>query len=176
MNPHRLQCRQLGATLIIGLIMLALITLTVTTAFTLSGTNLKSVGNMQFRNEALAAANKAIEQVLGSPFYTAPTAEEINVDINNDDNVDYVVQISAPACIRASAVAIASGAGGQCSITISEDCATTTSDYWTTWNIQGTVTDTISGTSIVVHQGIRKKLTQTQCDQVCAPAPSVPCS
>ena len=51
--------RQQGAALIVGLIMLLLLTLMVTAAFTLSGVNLKAVGNMQSRAEATAAANAA---------------------------------------------------------------------------------------------------------------------
>src|SRR2546428_759824 len=85
---------QRGATLVVGLIMLLLITLMVSSAFMLSTTNLKSVGNMQFKDESIAAANKAIEQVLSSPFTTNPNALDnttINADINNDGITDYVV-------------------------------------------------------------------------------------
>ncbi len=67
--------RQQGAALLIGMIMLLLITLTVTAAFNLSSSNLKSVGNLQTRNEAVAAANRAIEEVasgLLAPDSTAP--------------------------------------------------------------------------------------------------------
>ena len=66
MNRIALPRAQRGVTLIIGLIMLVLITLMVTTAFMLSNTNLKAVGNMQFRDEAIAAANVATEDVLSS--------------------------------------------------------------------------------------------------------------
>src|SRR5688572_26041587 len=90
--------RQRGATLVVGLIMLVLITLLVTSAFTLSNTNSKSVGNMQIRNEAVAAANKAIEQVVSSPFTAAPAAEAIDVDLNNDGTTDYTVAFAAPTC------------------------------------------------------------------------------
>ena len=74
---------QQGITLIVGLIMLVLITLIVTSAFMLSHTNLKSVGNMQFRDESIAAANVAIEQVLASPFYISPAAESIMLCTGN---------------------------------------------------------------------------------------------
>ena len=65
-------------------------------------TNFRSVSNMQFREEAIAAANKAIEQVISSPFTAAPAAEAINVDIDNDATTDYVVQIAAPLCVFAT--------------------------------------------------------------------------
>jgi type II secretory pathway component PulK len=98
---------QRGATLVVGLIMLVLITLMVTTAFMLSTGNLKSVGNMQFRGEALAAANRVIEQVLASPFTDDPAdaAQEIEVDIDKDGKFDYTVVIAEPVCVRATIAA-----------------------------------------------------------------------
>jgi Tfp pilus assembly protein PilX len=96
---------QRGATLVVGLIMLVLITLLVTSAFTVSTSGLKSMGNMQVRDEAIAAGNKAIEQVLSSPFTNAPTGEAINVDLNNDGTTDYVVTFNTPICVSASTIA-----------------------------------------------------------------------
>ena len=57
MRPIASRHSQRGITLFVGLIMLVLITLMVTSAFTLSTSNLKSVGNMQARDEAIAAAD-----------------------------------------------------------------------------------------------------------------------
>ncbi len=53
--------RQRGATLIVALIMLAIITLVVIGGFTLSTSNLKSVGNMLVREEAVAAGREERE-------------------------------------------------------------------------------------------------------------------
>src|SRR5687767_1480773 len=105
MRSHTFRNAQRGATLVIGLIMLVVITLLVTSAFTLSSSNLKSVGNMQNRNESIAAANKAVEQVLSSPFTAAPAAESIDVDIDNDGDQDYRVDFAAPVCVSASVLA-----------------------------------------------------------------------
>ncbi|HEX7971112.1 MAG TPA: hypothetical protein VF501_02685, partial [Thiobacillus sp.] len=99
---------QRGATLVVGLIMLVLITLMVTAAFMISTGNLRAVGNMQYRNEAIAAGNRAVEQVLSSPFTNAPAAEQIFVDINNDGVPDYRADIATPTCIRASVAQSAS--------------------------------------------------------------------
>ena len=118
MNQHTSFSAQRGATLIVGLIMLVLITLMVTGAFTQSNSNLKSVGNMQFRNEALSAANKAIEQVLGGDFFTAPVAQEINVDINSDNKNDYTVKIATPSCVNAVALPVAPTEGHKSSVTL----------------------------------------------------------
>lgn len=162
---------QRGATLVVGLIMLVLITLVVSTAFVLSTTNLRSVGNMQFRDEAIAAANTAIEQVLSGPFTTAPAPDYIEVDINHDDapDPDYVVSIATPTCIRA--VQEASTAAPSTVTFIAP-----ASDYRTVWDIDATVTDAASGASVRVRQSVRELLTQFQCNAVCPPAPSTACS
>ena len=94
------RCRQRGVTLIIGMIMLVLITVMVISAYSLSSTNFKAVGNMQFRNEAIAAANKAIEQVVGTNFttgfITVPAQQTITYDNNNDTVTDYTVTVEQP--------------------------------------------------------------------------------
>lgn len=159
-SPHV----QRGATLVVGLIMLLLITLVVSSAFTLSGTNLKSVGNMQLRDEAIAAANIAVEQVIGSSFTTAPTAESINVDINNDSATDYVVSIATPVCIRESEV-ISVVAGQESGL---RSTLTTPPSKWNTvWSLDATVSDSASGASAHVRSGVRVLLTQTEKDLVC---------
>jgi len=150
-----------GVTLIIGLIMLVLITLVVTTAFSLSTANLKSVGNMQVRDEAIAAANLAIEQVLSSAFTSSP-GEEIVVDIDNDTKTDYTVVIDAPVCIRATAAAITSSS----SVTLGEDFSTSSS-FNTIWEIVATVTDIKSGATATVHQGARVLLTESEKNDLC---------
>lgn len=156
---------QCGATLVVGLIMLTIITLMVTSAFTSSSNNLKSVGNTQFRDESIAAASKAIEQVMSSSFFSTPAADEINVDLNHDGLNDYVVAIAVPACVRGSPIAAASGTGSGSSISLG--FAPPASEYNTVWDIDATVTDARSGTSVHVHQGVRKRLTQAQLTAVC---------
>lgn len=155
---------QRGATLIVGLIMLLLLTLMIGSAFTLSGTNLKSVGNMQMRDEAIAAANIAIEQVVSSPFTNAPGAESINVDINNDGAEDYVVAIATPVCISEAeipAVVVGKESG------IRAGVVTPDSQWSTVWSIGADVTDPASGASARVRSGVRVLLTETQKNSVC---------
>lgn len=153
--------RQRGITLLVGLIMLVLITLIVTTAFTLSTTNLKSVGNMQAREEALAAANIAIEQILGSAFTDAPAAETISVDMNNDEIVDYVVSIATPVCIRASQDRAAPPSSA------SLPGLTLAATWNTLWDIQATVEDARSGARLTVKAGTRVLLSESQKQAVC---------
>ena len=154
--------KQRGATLIVALIMLVTLTLIVSTAFTLSGSNLKSVRNMQLRNEAIAAANLAIEQVISSPFTNSPTAETIGVDINQDGKNEFNVDIAVPVCTRASIASDASPSSLSLPVSMS------TSNFWNTiWDLDATVNDPISGTSVHVRSGTRVKLSDSQKNLVC---------
>jgi Tfp pilus assembly protein PilX len=96
-RPTRVQQR--GVTLAIALIMLFMLTIIVVGAMTLGLTNLKIVGNVQQRNEAIAAANSAIEQILSTSFMSAPLATTITIDTNQDGSVDYTVNVATPTCI-----------------------------------------------------------------------------
>jgi Tfp pilus assembly protein PilX len=69
--------RQRGATLIVSLIMLLLITLLAISSFTVGKSNLQIVGNMQQRTQALAAAQSAIATVISSIQFTATPADAI---------------------------------------------------------------------------------------------------
>jgi hypothetical protein len=175
---------QRGAALIVGLIMLVLITLAVTAGFTLSNTNLKSVGNMQNRNEAVAASNRAIEEVAtslllpgvdGSPSLVAPKATVSLVDINNDGKNDYKVQIAAPTCVRATK-STDSGGGGNVgpggitggASTSGSGLATVPDQYNSVWDISTTVTDDSSGTVTAVRQGVRALLSKAQFEALCS--------
>jgi hypothetical protein len=158
---------QQGATLVVGLIMLVLITLLVTSAFTMSSSNIKSVGNMQIRNEAVAAANRAIEQIVSSPFTNAPAAESIDVDLDNDGNTDYTVNFSAPTCV--SATEIESAGGPPSSVLLGGAFAVLANKFYqTVWDLNGVVTDPASGASVQVHQGVRVLLSQVQYNAVCS--------
>ena len=66
-RPHRQQ----GATLIVSLIMLLLITLLAVSSFTLGKGSLQIVGNMQQRQQALAAAQGAVASVISSNQFSA---------------------------------------------------------------------------------------------------------
>lgn len=163
MTPSSSHRNQRGVTLVIGLIMLVLLTLIVTTAFNLSTSNLRSVGNMQIRDEAIAAANIAIEMEVGSPFTNTPAAvDDRPVDIDNDGTTDYLVDIAQPQCIRASQAI----RDVLTSVTLP---GMSSSPYWNTiWDFDATVTDAKSGASVRIRQGARVLLTETQKDAVCS--------
>lgn len=153
-----------GAALVVGLIMLVLITVMLIAALNLGTANFRSVSNMQFREEAIAASNRAIEVVIGSDFTNPPTAQDIDVDADNDGTVDYLVNIAVPECVQA---------------TVAEEFARSEKDLgpglsaastWNTvWDIEASVDPdgNAGGAAVVVHAGVRKLLTQTQRDNLC---------
>lgn len=157
--------RQTGATLVVGLIMLLLFTLMVSSTFVLSTTNLKAVGNMQSRDEAVAAANTAIERLIESPFTDDPAAESINIDINSDRATDYVVSIAKPICTEA--VEVPAAVDGRES-GVRSGIVTPPSQWNTLWDITATVTDAVSGASIKVRSGVRVLLAQAKKNAVCS--------
>jgi Tfp pilus assembly protein PilX len=154
---------QRGAALVVALIMLTLITVMVTSAFTVSNVNARSVGNMQWRGEAIAAANQAIERVIASPFTAAPR----DVDIDNDGSNDYQVLFNPPMCVSATQIAAAATPPSSLSLGIGFS-VTASSYYQTVWDLDANVTHLASGTAVHVRQGVRVLLSQTQYDAVCA--------
>lgn len=163
--------RQKGLSLVTGMIMLVLISLMVTASFNLSTTNSKTVANMQFRDEVIAAANKGIEQTIGvkfpEGFSTVPAATSFSLDINNDGTSDYTVAIAIPECKQARSVAGVSGSSSGLS-SASLSGFTASAPYWETiWDIAATVTDATSGATIEIHQGLRVALTEAQKTAVC---------
>lgn len=147
--------RQRGATLIVGLIMLVLITLMMLTAFMMSSSNLKSVGNMQSRAEATAAANVAIEQVISSDvIFITPAAQTVVVGA-------YSVAIAVPRCLYTTPVVLPpSGSSADPNSTLYDPSKTTivTGFLDTYWDIAATVQDGLSGASVEAHQGVRVTL------------------
>lgn len=146
---------QTGATLLVGMIMLLLITLLVTNAFLTSNANLRTVTNLQMRDEALAAGNQAIEQVIGTTFALDPVADQIDVDLNQDGTNDYRVIVALPTCISAKQVpGIGNGYGSSAALGL----PTATTNYDTVWEIDASVTDLrsgVAGATLRVREGVR---------------------
>lgn len=163
--------RQKGAALMVGLIMLVLITIMVTSAFKLSTSNLLSVGNMQTRDEAVAAGNRAIELLMSSAFTNAPAAQTINVDIDNDGTMDFAVAFEKPACVSASRIAVSAAAPSSLSLG-SAFGVTGSTNYETVWDLKADVAPfeagtAASGVAVHVHQGVRILLSEVQYNAAC---------
>lgn len=160
MRNEKMLFQQRGATLVVGLIMLVTITLLVISAFSLSGGNLKAVGNMQYRNEAIAAANMAIEQTININFAAIDPANypaTIDIDIDQNDAIDYTVTIKAPVCLKATLAPVNVN-----SLSGVNSDVTNSSDYLTLWEIEATAQSQATGTSVVAKQGISKQLTLSE--------------
>lgn len=90
--------------LIVSLIMLVVMTLLGLAAINSSTINLKIINNMQVRQEAMSAAQMAVNQVLSNGGYfldpaTAPTS--IPVDVNGNGTADYTVALTQPCLLMA---------------------------------------------------------------------------
>lgn len=96
--------RQAGATLLVGMIMLILMTLLALGAIRLANTHLKVVGNEQIQQEGQAAAQFALDFVANSPtFSTAAGPQTITANVGV---ADYSVTVAKPYCRRYRAIPI----------------------------------------------------------------------
>lgn len=153
----RLRKMQQGVTLIVGLIMLTLITVMAVTAFQLSMGNQQSVGNMQFRDQALAAANFVLEQQVAGNLETPIEAQTgIPVDLNDDGTSDILVDVAVPTCMTA----VLDETGSVSSLSLP---GMTLSGSWNVLlDFDITARDAATGSSIHLRAGIRTLLTTAQ--------------
>lgn len=152
---------QRGTALVVSLIMLTLITILVITALNLGSANFRAVSNTQFRDEAIAAANLAIQSRIGSTFTDVPAPTIDSVDIDFDGTPDYNVEVT-PTCISASIAETADPSSASLPPTMS-----LASTWNTVWDIAAEVTNDTTGASLVVHAGTRVLLGQTDKDIAC---------
>jgi len=92
---------QRGATLLVGLVMLLLLTMLSLSAFNTSTVQLRVVGNSQAHQEAIAAANLALEKTLSTGDFMVNTAivaaTPVMIDVDLDGAADYTVTVT-PSC------------------------------------------------------------------------------
>lgn len=147
--------RQRGATLLIVLVMLVVITLFVVSMIRLSSTNLKVVANMQAQRALEASAQQAIENKISSITFfndavgntgTWPSGTNtIDVNVNG-----YTVTMNRPICTGAVP------AQGYSAVSqISPDD--------TTWEVATTSTDSVTGASVQITQGLKMRLPAGNC-------------
>lgn len=180
--------RQRGATLVVALIFLVLMSLFAINAFLGSSTNLRVVGNMQARQEAAAAAQVAIEQTISTTqFATNPVAvgtNPINVDNDGNGTTDYVVRMTPqPSCYRVqpiknseldatkaadlscirSGVVVNPGQDTSEAAVLADNslCANTE------WNVRAEVTDARTGANVAVNQGVSVRVLDADAATYC---------
>lgn len=148
---------QRGATLVVGLVMLLVFTLLASGAFNLSSTNLKVVENLQVREESIAAANVAIEQVLETSF-VGSGLQTMAVNLSPAGR-QYSVRIQPPVCIKATL--------GQNVSPSSVNLSLPGNTWNTVWQLTADVDDALSGGTTRVRSGVRVLLSEAQRNSRC---------
>ena len=147
MSERRCGSRQEGATLLVVLVMLVVLTLFAVAVINLSNMNARAVGNMQQRKNAESVAQGAIEQVLStSANFYSPAAAITVAGLPTG----MTATVSNRVCLGATPATGYSLAQQL----VPED------DYW---DFQVTVTDSVSGAATVVHQGAKIRMLANNC-------------
>ena len=171
--------KQQGATLLIGMVMLVVLTLLVVFSLRSGNTNLRIAGNMQSQAEAAAATQQVIEQVVGNLAQAVTNistvgAQTIVVPIGNSN---YTVQVDGMAnkCIFTAPVLNAQLSPSNandvaCFSTTDNDGAVTAAGMLTTqpsacstqqWEIAAEATDSVSGAKVAQVQGVTVRVPST---------------
>ena len=172
--------KQRGATLVIALIMLVVITLLAVSSLGTTNMNLKVVGNMQSRGEALQVTQQAIETVISTPLFIANpanavlvpcgTANTLCTDLSGDGTPDYTTRLNpAPSCVAVKAIK-----ASELNLANAEDlgCAAGQAQQFgvvgfssgdslcanAAWDITAETSATISRTRVTVTQGVAVRI------------------
>lgn len=183
--------QQRGVTLIIALVMLVALAMLGIWAFNGSTTNTRIVGNMQVRQEAMDAAQAAVETTISSALFTtapaAVAASAVNVEVNG---VNYAVWLKdkdgnkKPACFRVKAIKqkeldVNSSADKPCMRDTGKDLGIesdvppttiTTGDSMCSdseWNVYAEVTDPQTGAFVAINQGVGARVLTTHAENAC---------
>ncbi len=162
MNTQSSLQSQRGTILAVSMIMLLMLTLMISGTVSLTSSNSVAVNNMQVREEAIASASAVLEQIISSDFTASPAAQDLTIDINNDNTMDYTVSIAEPVCMRATQASTAALSSASLS-------AMSSQGTWNTlWELTATVSDVVTGASAKVRAGVRVMLSQAEKNAVCS--------
>ena len=180
--------KQKGATLIMAMIFLILMSLFAISSFKNSIGNLRIVGNMQSRQEVIAAAQMALEKILSSSEFTSNSVgvalTPINIDIDGNGTVDYITTVNPQLhCYRTRAI---KSSELNPAVAADRSCMTSgkTQDGGldfpnvellagnslcanSEWNISAQVFDARSDTKIVINQGVGIRVLETDLANLC---------
>lgn len=173
---QRSNARQAGLALFTALVMMVVLTLLVIAGINMTNVNTKIAYNMQLRDEAQAATQEAIEQVVSNAAnfnVPLPPPTTVAVDINNDGTTDYAVTAATPACLATTPIKQSqlntsnpddipcfgtsslqnSGIVGGTGSSGNSLCANTT------WDVSASYSDSSgTGLNVVTHQGVNLKV------------------
>lgn len=169
--------KQRGATLLIGLIMLVLMTLAAITAYNLGRGNLRVIGNQQHQIEAATSARSALEEIASNTYFSATPALPFGAgntksyDVNGDGVADVTVTVGAagsstnpPPCVKSYQILpvdpndpTAQG----CASSVQQSFGVAGATTWgaqcadMVWEITAVATDNTTQASTTAVQGIR---------------------
>ena len=169
--------RERGATLLISLIMLVVLTLFAVTAIRTGNIGFKIVGNQQAQKLMEAAAAQAVEQVISNLANFDPVTVNAPASLVFDPTVDPVTQ---RVCVNANSgddpVKIPPAtctSGTQVDVAPVRCISTKRSQYDSltqpmatfdnVWEIVATVTDTLTGAKATYHQGVKIRMLSSNC-------------
>lgn len=109
--------RQQGATLLVTMVMLIMLTLLALSAMNTSTNNLRMVGNMQLRAEALDVSQRVVEETISTPRFVATPADALNgpcnqpnqrcTDVNGDGTWELQTNlVPRPTCIQGRVIRV----------------------------------------------------------------------
>ncbi len=177
-----------GATLVVALIFLVILSLFAVSAYLFSTSHLRVVGNMQARNEGEAAAQVAIEQAISSPTFAQNPAQAASVPlVVNTGSASYTVRITPiPSChrvriVKNSELDPANAADVSCmrSGTVQMPGLTQAPQVQaghladnslcadTEWDIRAEVSDGRSAAQVAVHQGAAIRMAEADAINSC---------
>ena len=149
--------KQRGSTLLVALVMLMLLTLIAFAAMNASTTSIQVVGNAQFREEANAAAQQAIEGVISSSSFTAnPASSVVTVNVGG---TNYVAAVAVPKCISSMPISNDElDTSNPEDMKCSHDNDQPPQCNKQMWEVNATVNDSDTGASTNVHQGVSMRV------------------
>lgn len=180
--------RQSGATLVVTLIMLMVMSVLTVMMFNMTATNVRITGNAQVRSEALAAAQVGLAATISdTQFASNPAliaATPLGVDVDGDGKVDYQVRRdpqpkcnkvktlksselnpAIPADLACMGSAALSNSGIESELTGSSagDSLCANSE----WNIRASVVDPASQVEVAINQGVSLRVLVTDAETAC---------
>jgi Tfp pilus assembly protein PilX len=167
--------KQQGLTLFVVLIILILITLVSITSFKLSTNNLQVVGNMQLRNQTMAAAQAAIENTISRPtFTTVPNVGVTSYASVGGSGTNDIQVVTTPTCVQIQPITtsnlnVSNPNDAACMIGVGQQNgvvgtnSTNSMCANSVWNIQAVATDLSTNSTSTITQGeaVRVAITAT---------------
>jgi Tfp pilus assembly protein PilX len=181
--------KQRGATLVVALIMLVLITLFALSSMKTATTSLIVTGNMQAKSEALNAAQETIEAVISTPqFIASPANAVINpcagpntlcTDVTGDGAPEYMTTlVPQPVCVSAKPLKndalnlanlddLGCAAGQQQQFGVAGAVTGNSLCASSVWEISAQAQGLNSGASVVVRQGVGVRISTDDAGSAC---------